>query len=639
VNKPINLAESVRFGSFELNVRTGELVSIGPGAAETGSAKVLLREQPFQILRILVELQGKLVTRQEIKQILWPNDTVVEFDRSINVAIAILRKALDDDADNPKYIETLARRGYRLIAPVEWQQCSTAAQDLLETLPRVEGQISEWEPRAPKPWRKATVMGASAVILFLVGYLSWRHFRGVPPPRTKIMLAVLPFQNLTGDPNKEYLADGLTEETISQLGRLNPEELGVIARTSVMGYKHKDVRLDQIGRDLSVQYVLENSLRESGDHMRLTAQLIQVMDQTHLWSQDYDYLAKDTLNVEDEVANAVAREIRVRFTSQQQKDLAQSRPVNPEAFDAYLQGYYHWQQNTDKDTDTAAKYFERATQIDPSYALAWAWLSRTRNWQADEGLIPMEEGRRLSREAIERALALNPNLAAAHAQMGRIKQQVDYDWAGADAAFQRAVALEPASSENVGFAAWSAAVLGRFDEALPLNRRAVELDPLNADSWERLAMTELFMGQLDQSAADSKKALELDPDHWASLIDLSRIYLLQGRPQDALPEIEHVRKATQRAHLYALTYYALGRKKESDAALSELIAKYHASNAFEIAEVYAFRNQTDEAFEWLDRAYAQRDPSMMSTKMDPLLNSLHNDPRFAALLRKLNLPT
>ena len=197
------------------------------------------------------------------------------------------------------------------------------------------------------------------------------------------MLAVLPFENLTGDPNKEYLADGLTEETISQLGRLNPEQLGVIARTSVMGYKHKDERLDQIGRDLSVQYVLENSLRESGDHIRLTAQLIQVKDQTHLWSQDYDYLAKDVLDVQDDVAKAVAREIQLRLTSQQQAELARSHPVNPEAFDAYLQGYYFFQRNTDKDTDMAAKYFERATQLDPSYALAWVGLSRARNWQAN----------------------------------------------------------------------------------------------------------------------------------------------------------------------------------------------------------------------------------------------------------------
>jgi tetratricopeptide (TPR) repeat protein len=233
---------------------------------------------------------------------------------------------------------------------------------------------------------------------------------------------------------------------------------------------------------------------------------------------------------------------------------------------------------------------------------------------------------------------LNPNLAEAHAQMGRIKQQVDYDWAGANASFQRAVVLEPANPENIGFAAWSAAILGRFDEALQLDRRAVDLDPLNADSWGRLAETEFFMGQLDQSAADSKKALELNPDQWSIPDDLSRTYLLQGRPQDALPQIEHVHYA-HRVQMYALTYYALGRKKESDAALNELMMKYRASNAYEIAQVYAFRNQTDKAFEWLDRAYAQRDPSLMSTKIDPLLKSLHGDPRFAALLKKLNLPT
>ena len=319
------------------------------------------------------------------------------------------------------------------------------------------------------------------------------------------MLAVLPFENLTGDSNKEYLADGLTEEMISQLGRLNPEQLGVIARTSVMGYKHKDERLDQIGRDLSVQYVLENSLRVSGDHIRLTAQLIQVNDQTHLWSQDYDYPAKDILNVEDDVAKAVAHEIRVLVTSKQQAELAQSPPVNPEAFDAYLQGYYYFERDSDKDTDMAAKYFERATQLDPSYALAWVGLSRARNWQVNIGLIPAEEGHRLAREAVERALALNPNLAEAHTQMGRIKQQVDFDWTGADASFQRAVALDPGSPEAVRSAAFSAAMLGRLDEALPLIRRAVDLDPLNADSWERLAEIEFFDGAARRSRSGSQE--------------------------------------------------------------------------------------------------------------------------------------
>jgi len=638
-----NLVERVRFGSFELNVRTGELVSIGTEPVEPDSAKVLLREQPFRILRILVERQGQIVSRQEIRQILWPNDTFVDYDRSINVAMAILRKSLADDADHPKYIETLARRGYRLIAPVEWQQNSTAAQSplgsLAETVSTVEGPMGEREPGAPKHWGKAAVVAACLVILVVAGYMTWRHFRTIGRARSeKIMLAVLPFENLTGDPTKEYLADGLTEETISVLGRLKPEQLGVIARTSVMGYKHKYTRLDQIGRDLSVQYVLENSLRESGNHIRLTSQLIQVKDQTHLWSRDYDYPAKDFLGIEDDVAKAVAREIRLRLTSQQQAELAQSHRVTPEAFDAYLQGYYFFERNTDKDTEMAGKYYERATQLDPSYALAWVGLSRVRKWQAVQGLIPSEEGFRLAREAAERALALNPNLAAAHTQMARIKQQLDFDWAGADASYQRAVELEPGNSETVNGAASSAAILGRFDEALRLNHRAVDLDPLNAGSRESLAETEFFMGQLDEAVADVKKALELNPDVYSGPIQLTKIYVMQGRPQDALPEIERVRDEPQRAFLYAIAYYALGRNQESGAALSELIAK-HQQNTYRIAEVYAFRNQSDEAFEWLDRAYAQRNSGLIGTKVDPLLKSLHHDPRYAALLKKLNFPT
>jgi tetratricopeptide (TPR) repeat protein len=328
----------------------------------------------------------------------------------------------------------------------------------------------------------------------------------------------------------------------------------------------------------------------------------------------------------------------VRLTSQQQAELAQSHPVNPEAFDAYLQGYSFFERNTDKDTDMAAKYYERATQLDPSYALAWVGLSRARTWQVNVNLIPAEEGHRFAREAVERALALNPNLAEAHTQMGRIKQEVDLDWVGAHASFQRAVALDPGNPQIVRTAAGSTAILGRFDEALPLNRRAVSLDPLNADSWESLAETEFFTGRLDEAVADLKKALELNSDVVAAHMVLSQIYVIQGRPQDALPEIRLVRYDSMRANLYPLAYYALGREKESDAALSELIAKYHAGSAYQIAEVYAFRKQSDEAFEWLDRAYAQRDSGLIATKVDPLLQNLHGDPRFAAFLKKLNLP-
>jgi len=633
--------------------RFGEFV-LDPGRRTLARADspVSLTPKAFDVLLVLVQNPNRLVTKEELLQAVW-GDTFVE-EGNLTQYISLLRKALGDNSEDARLIVTIARKGYQftgnVVAVTESEYVSKRAAVRIpateiwqtDSSPALEFPAKEAAPGTQTPWRRAAVAAASAVILAAVAYASWQRFRVITPPKSeKIMLAVMPFENLTGDPNKEYLADGLTEETISQLGRLNPEQLGVIARTSVMGYKHKDERLDQVGRDLSVQYVLENSLRESGDHMRLTAQLIQVKDQTHLWSQDYDYPMKDVLNVEDEVATAVAHEIRVRLTSEQQAELAQAHPVNPEAFDAYMQGYYFFQGNTEKDTEMAAKYYERATQLDPSYALAWVGLSRTRNWQVNTGLIPAEEGHRLAREAVERALALNPNLAKAHAQMARIKELVDFDLAGEDASIRRAIALDPGDPENVRMAASLAEMLGRLDEALQLGRRAIDLDPLNARSWENLGETEFFMGQLDEAAANSKKALEMSPDIWPGPVQLSRIYVMQRRPQDALAEIELVHYDPLRAFLYAIAYQALGRKKESDAALRELITKYHATNACEIATVYAFRNQPDEAFEWLERAYAQRDSSLMgnSIKVDPLLKNLHGDPRFAAFLKKLNLPT
>jgi TolB-like protein/DNA-binding winged helix-turn-helix (wHTH) protein len=627
-----------RFSDFALDSRRRTL--------SRADSPVSLTPKAFDVLLFLVRNPHRLVTKEELLQAVW-GDTLVE-EGNLTQYISHLRKALGDNSEDTRLIVTIARKGYQFAADVTVaEDADTAKQatvqvptasSLADTQPVVGISADEVVPKAPKHWRNAVALAALTVILAAVTYALWRHFSGITPPGShKIMLAVLPFENLTGDPNKDYLADGLTEETISQLGQLNPEQLGVIARTSVMGYKHKDERLDQIGRDLSVQYVLENSLRESGNHIRLTAQLIQVKDQTHLWSKDYDYPAKDILSIEDDVAKALAHEIRVRLTSQQQAELAQSHSPSPEAFDAYLHGYYFFERNTNKDTDMAAQYFERATQLDPSYALAWVWLSRTRNWQVNVQLIPAEEGHRLAREAVERALALNPKLAAAHAQMARIQQQLDFDFAGADTSAQRALALEPGNPENVKSAASSAAILGRLNEALQLCRRAVDLDPLNADSWECIAGNEFYMGQFEKAAADGKKALELNPDVWPGPILLSQIYLMEGRPRDALPEIELVRYDPFRASLYPMAYYALGLKKESDDALSKLITKHH-ERAYAIAEVYAFRNQSDEAFKWLDRAYAQRNAGLIGTKVEPLLKSLHKDPRFGAFLKKLDLP-
>ena len=628
---------SYSFGQFLLDLRKRAL--------SRADAPVTLTPKAFDVLAYLVQNPNRLVTKEELLQAVW-GDTFVE-EGNLTQYISHLRRALGDNSEDARLIVTIARKGYQFTAEVVvvedaprkvGVQVPAAESSPPDAQPALELPIKVAAPKASKHWWKAATVGALALILAAAGYLSWRHFRSVTTPGSgRVMLAVLPFENLTGDPNKEYLADGLTEETISQLGRLNPAQLGVIARTSVMGYKHKDERLDQIGRDLSVQYVLENSIRESGGDIRLTAQLIQVKDQTHLWSGDYDYSAKNILSVEDEVAKAVAREIRLRLTSQQQPDSAQSHAVNPEAFDAYLQGYYFFQRNTPKDDEMAANYYLRATQLDPEYALAWVELSRVRLWLVNTGAIPVEEGQRLAREAAERALALNPNLAEAHAQMGRIKQFVDFDWAGADESIQRAIALEPGNSDTLRTAATSAAVFGRFDQALELARRAVELDPLNAASRVRLAWVEYYRGAPDEAVADLKRALELSPNAPIARL-LSEIYVLQGRAKDALPEIERVRPDYARASMYAIAYHALGREHESDAALSELVEKYHAIAAYQIATVYAFRKQQNQAFEWLDRAYTQHDSGLILTKIDPLLKNLRGDPRYAAFLKKLNLP-
>ena len=348
-----------RFGQFVLDSRRRTL--------SRADSPVVLTPRAFDVLTFLVQNPNRLVTKEELLQAVW-GDTFVE-EGNLTRYISHLRAALGDNPEDTRLIVTIARKGYQFTANVSVGEASDTKQ-ATDQVPTAESMgadarliqelpVREAVSKAPGRWRKAAVVGASAaVLLVVVGFMSWRHFAGITPPKSqKIMLAVLPFENLTGDPNKEYLADGLTEETISQLGRLNPEQLGVIARTSVMGYKHKGERLDQIGRDLSVQYVLENSLRESGNHIRLTAQLIQLKDQTHLWSQDYDYPVKDILSIEDDVAKAVAREIQLRLTSEQQAALSRSRPVNPEAFDAYMHGYYFFERNTNQRYGDGSKVF------------------------------------------------------------------------------------------------------------------------------------------------------------------------------------------------------------------------------------------------------------------------------------------
>src|SRR6266853_3315408 len=648
-----------RSGGIFLARRNGELCRDGSPMALTRKA--------FDVLLFLVQNPNRLITKEELFKAVWADSFVEEGNLTQN--IFLLRKALAQNSEDSGLILTIPRKGYQFAADVAEQLESTdkaairtpafRISAVSATQTPVEGtrrnrdespqtaflkvsELAKVEQAPSKPdgrFRLAFVISTIAVILIVAGYISWQRFRIAPPPRSeKIMLAVLPFQNLTGDAKQEYLADGLTEEMIAQLSRLHPEQLGVIARTSVMGYKHGDQRLDQIGRDLSVQYVLENSLRGSGDHLRVTVQLLQVKDQSHLWAQDYDYRPRDILSLEDDVAKAVAREVQIRLTPQQQADLTRVRPLNPEAFDAYMEGRFFLDRDSAGDLNRAATYFEQAIQLDSSYALAWVGLSRALFRQADRGSVPLNEGRWRSREAVERALVLDPNLPEAHARIGQIKRLADWDWTGANASLRRALELDPGNSAVLGLAAGLAISFGRFEEAMELLRRAIALDPLNAALRGDLAEICFTMGRLEEAEVHFKKALELDPGLAPNHEGLGLVYLAQGRAQDALTEIEREQMGMWRLQGQAVAYYALRRKKESDTALSELIAKYQSQNAFLIAEVYSFQKEPDQAFKWLDRAYVQHDSGVPETKASTLLKNLRGDPRYTAFLKKLRLP-
>jgi len=643
-----------RFGPFEIDPQKRTL--------SCNETPIPLTPKAFDVLLFLAQNPNRLITKEELLQAVW-GDTFVE-EGNLKQYISHLRKALVDNSEDSRLIVTITRKGYQFTADVVLAEAAdipkpntaavrtsgvstpgmaveakagnensrTQAVTVLES-----SKVSAVILRPWSHWRIGALLGAVAVVLLVAGYISWR-FRTAPPRSEKIMLAVLPFQNLTGDPEEEYLADGLTEEMIAQLSRLHPEQLGVIARTSVMGYKHSDQRLDQIGRDLSVQYVLENSLRGNRDRLRITVQLLQVKDQSHLWVQDFDYHPRDILSLEDDVAKAVAREIQIRLTPQQQTDLTRLRPVNAEAFDAYMEGRFFLDRDNDRDLNRAASYYEQAINLDSNYAPAWVGLSRARFRQADRGFIPHEEGQRQSREAAEQALALDPSLPEAHARIGQMKRLVDWDWMGANTSLQRALALDPGNPAVLFDASTLAGSLGQFEEALELVRRSIALDPLNAASRESLAQVCWAMGRQEEAEANFKKALELNPGLPGDHAWLGLVYLAQGRVQDALVEIELEPIAAFRLQGQAVAYDALGRKKESDAALSELIGKYQTSAAFQIADVYAFRKEPDKAFEWLERACVQHDGGVASAKWDPLLKNLRGDPRYIAFLKKLHLP-
>jgi TolB-like protein/DNA-binding winged helix-turn-helix (wHTH) protein len=412
---------SLCFGPFELDATTGELRKAG--------ILIKLQPQPFRVLLLLAEHAGAVVTREEIQRCLWSESTFVDFEHGINFSINQIRGALADDAEKPRYIETLPRRGYRFIANVECLKESAKPESSV-TVARIP------------PWRSVLV-ATLLLILLPVSYMAWH--RTLPPAVAspgRIMLAVLPFQNLTGDPKQEYLTDGLTEEMITQLGRLQPEQMGVIARTSVMGYKHGDERLDQIGRELGVQYILEGSVRRDRDRMRITAQLIQVKDQSHLWAREYEHSLKDLFALQDDVTAGVAQEIQSRLALESRNHAGRNHPVTPEAYEAYLLGRYSLNGRTAAGYQNAEKYFQSAIAADPNYALAYTGLAESYLLMAANG-SSLQAASVQARTAAKKALTIDATLSEPHAILGLIAQNHDWNWEECEREFKLAMTLDP----------------------------------------------------------------------------------------------------------------------------------------------------------------------------------------------------
>jgi len=494
----------------------------------------------------------------------------------------------------------------------------------------------------PSSKRLKVLVPVLVVLLAALAASFWlgRGVRGpgsTPAQPSTPSIAVLPFVNMSDDKSQEYFSDGLSEELLNDLAKI--PGLRVVARTSSFQFKGKNEDLRTVGEKLNVSTILEGSVRKEGNRVRIAAQLIKTGDGFHLWSETYDRELKDVFAVQDEIARSVAGSLKVALLGDKTATApARTTTTNTEAYKTYLQGKYFLDRTGKENVEKAVAYFEQAIKLDPGYAPAWVGLAQSHSEQGDLGYLPVDEGYRKAREAVERALTLDANLAEAHVALGRIRWSYDWEWAGADASYQRALALEPGNAKALLGAADLAGTLGRFEEAMALHRRAVELDPLNTLGHLFLGSAAYYAGRLEEAVVAIKKTLELNPEFPIAHTALGQVYLAQAHPQEALAEMERESEPPMRLYGQALAYHALGRKKESDAALAELIAKFHAESAYQVAEVYAFRGETDRAFDWLERGYTQHDGGLPFMKGDPLLKSLERDPRYAAFLKKMRLP-
>ena len=630
----------LRFSVFEVDLRAGELRKRG--------LRIRLQEQPFQVLAMLLERAGEVVTREELQKKLWPVDTFVDFDHGLNKAINKIRDALGDSAESPRFVETVARRGYRFLAEVKGADAAPVGSPEPAT-PRPVAEARERPDVArkltmAKTFPRALVWKASvlAALLVTISLATWKVYdwkRASPMIRS---LAVLPLENLSNDASQDYFADGMTDELISDLGQISA--LRVISRTSVMAYKHANKRLPQIARELNVDAVVEGTVLRSGDQVRIAAQLIEASSDKHLWSQSYEGELRDTLALQNRVARAIADQIRINLNSQERAALKNVRVVNPEAYESYLKGRYFWNKRTADGLKVALAYFNEAIDEDPQYAPSYSGLADTYallgDWQY-AAMTPKEALPKAKAAAIK-ALELDSTLGEAHTSLGYCLRAFDWDFDSAGKEFRRAIELNPSYATAYHWNAMNLGLLGRPKEALVEMRKAENLDPLsliiNSDLAEFLLLTHSY----DESVNQSRKIIEMDPTFATGHKQLGDAYLLEQMDKEAVAELQKAVRLSGGSPIciadLARAYVASGKTNEAVKLLSDLEKSSNASrtDAPQIAMIYASMRDNEQAMNWLERAYEERfNPSIL---LRSGFGPLRSDPRFEDFLRRVGLP-
>jgi TolB-like protein/DNA-binding winged helix-turn-helix (wHTH) protein/Flp pilus assembly protein TadD len=629
------------FGAFELDLHAGELRKHG--------LRVRLQEQPVRVLATLLEHAGDVVSREELQKELWSGDTFVDFDHGLNKAINKIREALGDSAERPRFVETVARRGYRFVAEVKVAHVAASPKAEIESLDFLDPEHRDFAeavaktttvdlPQTSLAWKRA----GFALLLVVTSLAIWKVYfwnREHPVIRS---LAVLPFESLSSDASQDYFADGMTDELISDLGQIGA--LRVISRTSAMGYKHARKPLPQIARELNVDAVVEGTVLRSGDQVRITAQLIEASTDRHLWSHSYEGELRDTLVLQNKVAKAIADQIRINLNPQEQAALKKVKVVEPKAYESYLKGRYFWNKRTADGLRVARAYFEQAIEEDPKYAQAYSGLADTYallgDWQY--AVMTPKEALPKAKAAAIKALELDSGLGEAHNSLAFCLDGFDWDFDAAGKEFQQAIELNPGYATAHHWYAWHLSLVGRNEEAILEMRKAENLDPLsliiNADLAELLVLAHSY----DESIRQSKKVIEMDAAFALAHNQLGQAYLQKHMNGEAVAELQ---KAVQLsdgsptclANL-ARAYVASGRKGEAEKILRDLKTRSNPNSSFvpEIATIYVALGDRDQAMAWLEKGYEERfNPGVL---LRPGFDPIRPDPRFQDMMKRIGIP-